>query len=215
MFKDLLKKIYEEQDRDALLSKGLGAELNVDDVDREQLLMGINVEFEHSNHGQKLPKEVLEKYLDGDTEGLSEEDIKAIQVAISISLDHLKEFSDYYTRLDKLEQEATAAKKAKEGTAGEEEVKKEEVNPNPPVNTEESRKVNEDEDGKFHYWLVEYDQAGLGVMDYLGLMTEDEAKAKADEENEDKMTTGGYDVLDKAALETLKKQIEDALAEAK
>jgi len=58
--------------------------------DLQQLLMGIEVELEHTNNKMR---------------------------ALEISTDHLEEFPDYYTRLEKMEKEAEKeiAEKAKEG----------------------------------------------------------------------------------------------------
>jgi hypothetical protein len=54
--------------------------------DLEQLLMGIKVEQEHTNNNMR---------------------------ALEISMDHLEEFPDYYTRLEKMEEEAEKALKEK------------------------------------------------------------------------------------------------------
>ena len=64
-----------------LMSKGESGEkgVGINDVDREQLYMGIEVEKEHT------PCSVI---------------------AAKIALDHLAEIPDYYTRLDKMEREA-------------------------------------------------------------------------------------------------------------
>ncbi|MCX8022828.1 MAG: hypothetical protein N2745_08665 [Syntrophorhabdaceae bacterium] len=54
--------------------------------DLQQLLMGIEVELEHTNNKMR---------------------------ALEISMDHLEEFPDYYTRLEKMEKEAEAYWKEK------------------------------------------------------------------------------------------------------
>lgn len=57
---------------------------NPDEVDQKELAMGIEVEYEHTSNKK---------------------------IATRIALSHLKEFSDYYTRLKKMEAEGDKAKK--------------------------------------------------------------------------------------------------------
>jgi len=53
------------------------------DVDKQELLMGIKVEYEHTT---------------------------SRQIAMRIALDHLTEIPDYYTRLEKMEHDANESK---------------------------------------------------------------------------------------------------------
>ena len=71
----------------------VGASLGIDwtKVDLEQFRRGIEVEFEHGAH-------------DADT-NVTDDDLS---LTGKIAWAHLKEFPDYYTRLDKLEAEADA-----------------------------------------------------------------------------------------------------------
>ena len=70
----------------------IGQELNVDfdEVDADELHKGINAEFEHSS--------TLSNIIDPD-----EPELKVI--AAQIALDHLDELPDYYTQLDRMEEE--------------------------------------------------------------------------------------------------------------
>ncbi|MCL5410887.1 MAG: hypothetical protein M1324_03485 [Patescibacteria group bacterium] len=72
-------------------AKQIGEKLGIDwtEFDPEQFCMGINVELEH---GLVSPK----------TNVTNDDPI----ISGKIALAHLNEFSDYYTRLEKLEKEA-------------------------------------------------------------------------------------------------------------
>ena len=72
-------------------SKKIGEELNIDwtKFDGEQFRMGMNVELEH---GLRDPS----------TNVTNDDSL----VTGKIALAHLNEFSDYYTRLEKMEKEA-------------------------------------------------------------------------------------------------------------
>ena len=63
--------------------------VNWDEVNLEEFAMGINVEFEH---GTRFP----ETNVTNDN----------IELTAKIAWAHLKEFPDYYTRLNKMEHEA-------------------------------------------------------------------------------------------------------------
>ena len=67
------------------LPGGLADKSNYKDYSEEELAKGIKVELEHTDD---------------------------IEVAKEIAMDHLEECSDYYTRLDKLEQKCKKEKKA-------------------------------------------------------------------------------------------------------
>jgi len=99
-----MKHIYEKitaiYERVNPIEGGIGDDLEPSDVDRNELKMGINVEFEHCNKAQKVSDEELEAYLNGEAPN------ELFDIAQDIALDHLKEIPDYYTRLDKMEQDA-------------------------------------------------------------------------------------------------------------
>lgn len=87
---------------------GLGDGMTVDKVDREELIMGIEVELEHVGKGVDISHELITKFVDnqlqGKSEKLSHQDI--LQAAQDIAMDHFYEIDDYYTRLKTMEQEA-------------------------------------------------------------------------------------------------------------
>ena len=68
-----------------VLKGGKGDQLNIDDVDQNELKMGMEVESEHTD----------DKY-----------------IALEIVLDHLAEFPDYYTKLIKMEKDSLGNKKS-------------------------------------------------------------------------------------------------------
>lgn len=74
-------------------ARGIGASLGIDwsRIDPEQFRRGLEVELEHGAH-------------DPDT-NVTDDDLT---LTGKIAWAHLKEFPDYYTRLDKLEAEAGA-----------------------------------------------------------------------------------------------------------
>jgi len=78
---------------DADEAKRIGASLGINwgKVDLEQFRRGLEVEFEHGSHDP-------ETNVTNDDAGLTGK----------IAWAHLKEFPDYYTRLDRLEAEADA-----------------------------------------------------------------------------------------------------------
>jgi hypothetical protein len=78
----MITKIVENENIYTLkdfLNEGKGKNLKIEDVDPEQLQMGIQVEKEHTSNNI---------------------------IAQKIAMDHLAEISDYYTRLSKMEEEA-------------------------------------------------------------------------------------------------------------
>ena len=78
---DLLKLITEIVDCDDVVNQGLAYEKGIteNDVNPKELLMGIEIEHEHTNNPE---------------------------LAKRIALDHLAEIPDYYTRLKKMEKDA-------------------------------------------------------------------------------------------------------------
>jgi len=72
-------------------AKTIGEELGIDwkNYDVEQFRMGLDVELEHGT-------------VDPDTNVTNDDPILTGKIALA----HLNEFSDYYTRLDKMEKEA-------------------------------------------------------------------------------------------------------------
>lgn len=80
------KKQFTQED-----AKRIGQALGIDwaKFDVEQFRMGLNVELEHGT-------------IDPRTNVTDDDDIMTGKIALA----HLNEFSDYYTRLEKMEQEA-------------------------------------------------------------------------------------------------------------
>ena len=74
-------------------ARDIGEQIGIDwassPFDVEQFRMGMNVELEHGLH------DLMTNVTDSDP-----------RVTGKIALAHLKEFSDYYTRLDRMEEEA-------------------------------------------------------------------------------------------------------------
>jgi len=89
--------------------EGKGFDLSAEDVDRDQLIAGIKVEYEHIQKGKEKPADdMINKFLDGEHAGISRQDLEKLAKAQSIALDHLEEIADYYTRLDAMEKSAKA-----------------------------------------------------------------------------------------------------------
>lgn len=82
------KKQFTEED-----AKRIGEELGIDwsKFDVEQFRMGLDVELEHGT-------------VDPKTNVTDDDEIMTGKIALA----HLNEFSDYYTRLEKMEKEAEA-----------------------------------------------------------------------------------------------------------
>jgi len=74
-------------------AKSIGEKLGIDwsKFDVEQYRMGMDVELEHGLH-------------DAETNVTNDDPLTTGKIALA----HLKEFPDYYTRLDKMEKEADA-----------------------------------------------------------------------------------------------------------
>jgi hypothetical protein len=72
-------------------AKTIGEQLGIDwsKFDVEQFRMGMDVELEHGSH-------------DEETNVTNDDPLTTGKIALA----HLKEFPDYYTRLDKMEKEA-------------------------------------------------------------------------------------------------------------
>lgn len=72
-------------------AKTIGEKLGLDwsQFDVEQFRMGMDVELEHGSH-------------DSDTNVTNDDPLTTGKIALA----HLKEFPDYYTRLEKMEKEA-------------------------------------------------------------------------------------------------------------
>lgn len=86
-FLDLIKT---DDGEEAKILGGVGDELTPEDVDPEQLEMGIKVEMEHIKNNKNVSEELKQS------------------LAQDIALDHLKEIPDYYTRLAEMETTAKA-----------------------------------------------------------------------------------------------------------
>jgi len=99
-----IEKLFEEN----IIAGGLGDNLTANDVDRNQLAMGIRVEFEHINHeySKNISDEQIELFIDGKLDTDDAKMIQTLETAQEIALDHLAELDDYYTRLDKMEADA-------------------------------------------------------------------------------------------------------------
>ncbi|MGD2251711.1 MAG: hypothetical protein PVF70_02230 [Anaerolineales bacterium] len=74
-------------------AKRIGNLIGIDwtKVDLEEFRMGLGVELEHGTH-------------DPETDVTGDDDVLTGKIALA----HLREFSDYYTRLEKMEDEAEA-----------------------------------------------------------------------------------------------------------
>ncbi len=85
---EINKKHFTQED-----AKRIGQALGIDwtKFDVEQFRMGLDVELEHGT-------------VDPETNVTDDDDIMTGKIALA----HLNEFSDYYTRLEKMEQEAEA-----------------------------------------------------------------------------------------------------------
>ncbi len=77
-------------DEARLAGEQIGIDWAASPFDVEQFRMGMNVELEHGLH------DLLTNVSDDDTE-----------ITAKIALAHLNEFPDYYTRLERMEEEAT------------------------------------------------------------------------------------------------------------
>lgn len=93
--KSWLKKadLFDEQ--------SMGDPKGQEDIPADQLKMGVEIEKEHAPTLQKIKNSIKDGQIT-----MSPEDVYA-----SIAQDHLREFGDYYTRLQKIEDEATQEKK--------------------------------------------------------------------------------------------------------
>jgi hypothetical protein len=74
------------------LGEAIGIDWSKSPFDVEQFLMGLDVELEH---GQRDPR----------TDVTHDDPVLTAKIALA----HLNEFPDYYTRLDKMEEEAKRA----------------------------------------------------------------------------------------------------------
>jgi hypothetical protein len=74
-------------------AKGIGDRLGInwEEVDLEEFRMGLAVELEHGTH-------------DPETDVTGDDELLTAKIALA----HLREFPDYYTRLERLENEAEA-----------------------------------------------------------------------------------------------------------
>ncbi|MEH6778588.1 DUF5661 family protein [Maribacter arcticus] len=79
-------------------AKQIGTDLGIDwnEINLEEFTLGLNVEFEHGTRYPETNVTNNDKILTG-----------------KIAWAHLKEFPDYYTRLEKMEKEADAYWKSK------------------------------------------------------------------------------------------------------
>jgi hypothetical protein len=77
------------------IGEAIGIDWEVSPFDVEQYRMGLNVELEHGAH-------------DAQTNVTDDDEV----VTGKIALAHLKEFPDYYTRLERMEEEAKLAARA-------------------------------------------------------------------------------------------------------
>lgn len=87
------------------IGEGRGTGLSPADVDREELRMGLTVEFEHIGDGTDPAQEDVDAFLDGKYEGWTPEKLEMFNESMRIAMDHLAELPDYYTRLNKMEEE--------------------------------------------------------------------------------------------------------------
>lgn len=71
--------------------------IDFSEIDDHEFLMGLNVELEHGK-------------IDPETDVTGDDDVLTAKIALA----HLREYPDYYTRLEKLEMEAEAFWKKRE-----------------------------------------------------------------------------------------------------
>lgn len=100
--------LLHKQSRVNKMKGGRGDKLDVKDVNKEELIRGIEIELEHVGKGLDISKDSIRKFvedqLDGNKTRIEHQDI--LETSQDIAVDHLAEIADYYTRLDKMEQEA-------------------------------------------------------------------------------------------------------------
>ena len=105
----LIRRIDQIFERVNILQGGLGDDLDVDDVNRDQVIAGIAVEFEHIHHDdmKKYTTQEIADFLDGVHDNFTDEEIKNFQISLDIVMDHLAEIPNYYDYLADMEDEAT------------------------------------------------------------------------------------------------------------
>lgn len=117
-FSSRRSKLVYKKARVNSIKHGLGDNLSVSDVDKEELIKGIEIELEHVGKGVEIPYDTIKKFVENQLSGISEKlphhDI--LQSSQDIAMDHLIEIDDYYTRLVKMEREAEEEKNEKKKT---------------------------------------------------------------------------------------------------
>ena len=104
------ESIQEAKTRTQELTGGLGDNLNVPDVDKNELLMGLRVELEHCGQGLDISDETIQNFVDDNLDDINDDIQKALRISMDITFDHLAEIKDYYTRLANMEAEAKGEK---------------------------------------------------------------------------------------------------------
>jgi len=104
----LIRRIDQIFERVNILQGGLGDDLDVDDVNRDQVIAGIAVEFEHIHHDdmKKYTTQEIADFLDGIHDNFTAEEIKNFQISQDIVMDHLAEIPTYYDYLEDMEDES-------------------------------------------------------------------------------------------------------------
>jgi len=101
-------KLVHKKARTNKIKGGKGDELDVKDVDKKQLIMGIDVELEHVGKGVNISNDLITKFVENELQGINETlpHQEILEKSQDIVMDHLFEIDDYYTRLAIMEKEA-------------------------------------------------------------------------------------------------------------
>jgi len=101
-------KVQEAPPRNNKYKGGFGDKLNVSDVDKNELIQGIKVEFEHMASDLKISDEEVKDFVESQLKKEKKEfpHQEALESAQDIAIDHLEEIKDYYSRLKKMEENA-------------------------------------------------------------------------------------------------------------
>lgn len=87
---------------------GRGDDLEVKDVDKGELTIGVGIELEHMADNKNISKENIKEFVENlyNKTNKEIENKEILERSLDIAMDHLAEIPDYYTRLTKMEQEA-------------------------------------------------------------------------------------------------------------
>jgi len=115
-FSSKRSKLLHRKARINSIKGGMGDDVEVKDVDKEELIMGIKVELEHIGKGVSIPSNIIREFVENqiDENNKTFKNQKILETSQDIAIDHLCEIDDYYTRLAKMEKEAKENKNEKE-----------------------------------------------------------------------------------------------------